>query len=121
MSDESDTSGPMVAERIEFEKPFYDLLELEAEENDETVEELLKRWAWVEYQRLVHNRWKWLTCEVEVDIPQELWERVELELAYYRQLEKDTSADEVLFNVVSWNPTWMVEGREIVPTEDDDE
>lgn len=63
---------------VEFDPAFWDRLEREADAQGTTIEELVTRWARVEYQRATADRYDDLTYDVEVPIPAELWERARL-------------------------------------------
>lgn len=68
---------------VEFEQPFWDLLALEAEANEERVEDLIKRWLWVEYQRTLQTRY-----QHRPNAPG-LSERVNLLGEYYEQIDSE--------------------------------
>jgi len=61
----------------------------------------------------IRDEWAWVEIETEVEIPEPLYRRLELEQEHGRLIGTHTSVEERLFNFVDWQPTWMVDGDPI--------
>lgn len=105
---------PAVATRsdehaVEFKPAVWEQLKHEADAQGTTVGDLVRRWIFVEYQVATADRYDGLTVDVEVPIPAELWERARLERDLSRQRGGDVTVDEILLNVVEWDPEFVVD------------
>jgi len=120
MSDSVPTQSPEALEGdtevvvVEFHSPFFQILEREAARTECSVEELLRRWAWVQHGRVMDRRYGDLKPTVDVDVPQELWERAGL-IAALRDGDHEQRRDEWLFNHVSLTFDWQPRGSESEP------
>jgi len=112
MSDEVPTQSPESLDGdtevvvVEFHAPFVQLLEREAAHADCSVEELLRRWAWIRHDQTIERRYGDLGPTVDVDIPQELWERAGL-IAAMQDGDPEQRRDEWLFNHVDLTFDWQ--------------
>ena len=86
---------------VEFHTQFIRILELEAERQDATVEEVIRDWCWTAHDRIMRMRYGHLEPTVEVEVPAELYDRAERLAEINRG--SSTGMNEYFFNLVEFD------------------
>lgn len=100
---------------VEFHTQFIRILELEAERQDATVEEVVRNWCWTEHDRIMRMRYGHLEPTVEVEVPAELYDRAS-RLAEVSE-KHSTGMNEYLFNLLDFD--YEFKPQEEADSEDD--